>query len=180
LPADSFQTLGVGGALTSPYLRAVVALLLPVALVIASIHVLYGHDQPGDGFTAGVIVSLAIGFKYVVVGFRETRRQMWWFRPISLLALGILLSIVNGVLAIVFSGAFLAPVDYGAMLGLPLPAGVKLSSGFLFEVAIALSVMGSIGLTLDTLGRPAESAEALLKETQPQEEQASVLQLTGD
>ena len=43
-------------------------------MVISICHLLYGHDQPGDGFTAGVITSIGIGFWYVVFGFDETRR----------------------------------------------------------------------------------------------------------
>ena len=39
------------------------------------------------------------------------------------------------------------------MLGLTLPQGMKFSSGFVFEVAIACSVLGSVAYMLDTLGQ---------------------------
>lgn len=155
MPLAIVKTFGIGGARTSPYIRTVTTLLLPVALMIGAIHMLYGHVQPGDGFTAGVIVSLAVGLKYVVFGFEETRRTLWWIRPNKLISVGILIVIINGVVAVALDGAFLAPLDYGAMLNLPLPLNAKLSSGFLFEVAIALAVLGSVTLMLDTLGRPA-------------------------
>jgi multicomponent K+:H+ antiporter subunit A len=163
LPPPTLATQGIGGEVTSIYLRAVANFLLPAALMIAAIHVLYGHDQPGDGFTAGVIVSLAIGLKYVVFGFRETRRRLWWLRPRSIIAIGVLLVMLNGVAGALWQGFFLAPVDYGELLGMAsiLPAGVKLSSGFVFEVAIALAVLGSASLMLDTLGRPAVDVEML-------------------
>ncbi|MDX1613803.1 MAG: hydrogen gas-evolving membrane-bound hydrogenase subunit E [Candidatus Promineifilaceae bacterium] len=161
LPARPDAGFGIGGERASVYIRTVTNLLLPVALVIGAIHMLYGHDQPGDGFTAGVIISLAIGLKYVVFGFRETRRRLWWMRPRRFIASGILLVVINGSLAALLNGYFLAPVDYGALIGLPLPAGVKLSSGFLFEVAIALAVFGGVSLMLDTLGRPAVDVRAL-------------------
>ncbi len=156
-----FPTQGIGGRHTSIYIRSVANILLPVALMIGLIHMLYGHDQPGDGFTAGVIISLAIGLKYVVFGFRETRQRLWWLYPRQIIAVGVLLVILNGAAAILLNGFFLAPVDYGDLLNLPLPAGLKLSSGFLFEVAIALAVLGSVSLMLDTLGRPAVDVEAL-------------------
>ena len=157
----SFITQGVGGEHTSLYIRSVANLLLPIAFMIGAVHVLYGHEQPGDGFTAGVIISLSIGLKYVVFGFRETRRHLWWLRPRVIIVGGILIVTLNGIIAAVLQGSFLAPVDYGALAGLSLPAGIKFSSGFLFEVCIALAVLGSVSLMLDTLGRPAVDVEAL-------------------
>lgn len=168
LAPHPLQTLGIGGFRVSPYIRAMGDILLPVALVIGSIHVLYGHDQPGDGFTAGVIIGLAIGFKYVVFGFQETRRRLWWLRPNILIAIGISIAIVSGAATTIMTGSFLSPVDYGEMLSLPLPTGVKLSSGFLYEIAIALSVLGSVGLMLDTLGRPAVDVDLLAEPPAPE------------
>jgi multicomponent K+:H+ antiporter subunit A len=176
LQPSHLSTLGIGGTPTSPYVGAMANILLPVALVIASVHVIYGHEQPGDGFTAGVIVSLAVGFKYVVFGFKETRRRLWWLRPIDMIVFGILLVIATGIAANVLEGSFLAPVDFGNLIGLPLPKGAKLSSGFLFEVAIASAVLGSMTLILDTLGRPAVDSEQLIEELSSQSNTANELQ----
>ena len=135
-------------------------ILLPVAFVIAAIHMLYGHDRPGDGFTAGVIASLAVGFRYVVFGFSATRSRFSWLKPHRLIATGVLIVIASGLAAMGLEGSFLASANYGDLIGLPLPAGIKLSSGFIFEVAIAFAVLGSVTYMLDTLGRPAVDVEA--------------------
>ena len=173
----SWTSLGISGPRASSYVQVITNLLLPAALMIAAVHIIYGHDQPGDGFTAGVIISLAIGLKYVVFGFRETRRRLPWLRPRQFIAGGVLLVLVNGVYAALSQGYFLAPVDYGALLGLPLPAGVKLSSGFLFELAIALTVLGGVSLMLDTLGRPAVDTD---RQRSAQAESQPVPQAGGD
>ena len=152
---------GIYGLPTSDYVQAMANILLPVAFMIAAIHMLYGHDRPGDGFTAGVIASLAVGFRYVVFGFSETRKQLDWLNPHRLIASGILLVIISGLTAMGREGSFLASADYGKLLGLTLPAGIKFSSGFIFEVAIALAVLGSVTYMLDTLGRPAINEEAI-------------------
>ncbi len=156
-------SFGIGGMPTSTYVQAMANILLPVAFMIAVIHMLYGHDRPGDGFTAGVIASLAVGFRYVVFGFHATRKRYAWLKSHRLIALGILLVIASGMGGYFLEGAFLASVDYGKPIGLPLPKGVKFSSGFVFEVAIALSVLGSVTYMLDTLGRPAIDSEALIE-----------------
>jgi len=120
------------------------------------VHIMYGHDQPGDGFTAGVTVSLALGFWYVVFGYHEVRRRLTWLRPAPFIGGGVLLIVVSGVAAALLTGSFLGHVDFGARLGLPLPRGFNLSTSFLFEVAICLTVLGSATFLLDTLGHPGE------------------------
>jgi multicomponent K+:H+ antiporter subunit A len=152
-------TWGVGGRVTSPLLHGLAYASLPLSLVIAVVHIIYGHDQPGDGFTAGVIISLALGFWYVIFGYEYTKRRLDWVRSMPLIGGGILLAIVAGLAGMLVNGAFLSPVDFGAMLNLPLPAGFNLSTSLLFELAICLAVLGSASYMLDTLGHPGPEDE---------------------
>lgn len=149
-----WRTLGIGGGRTSSFMHLLAYATLPLALVVAVTHLMYGHDQPGDGFTAGVIVSLAVGLCYVVFGYDETRRRLPWLKSGYLIGAGLLLAIANGTLAALIGGSFLNPIDFGERLGLPLPSGFHLSTAFLFEVAICLSVLGSASYIIDTLGHP--------------------------
>jgi len=149
-------TLGVGGQKSSSFLRVLAYVVLPVAMVIGVTDIMYGHNQPGDGFTAGVIVSLAIGFWYIVFGYYETRRHLFWLKTSSFVAAGILLAIVSGILGGVMKGTFFSNVDFGHMLGLPLPEGFHLSTSLIFEAAICLSVLGSVTHMLNTFGHPGE------------------------
>jgi len=154
--APPFPTLGIGGQKPSSFIRVLAYVALPVAMVIGVTDIMYGHDQPGDGFTAGVIISLAVGFWYVVFGYDETRRRLSWLKASPLIAAGILLAIFTGIMAAFINGSFFSNVDFGHMLGLPLPKGFHLSTSFLFELAICLSVLGSVTHMLNTLGHPGE------------------------
>lgn len=147
-------TRGIGGLLTSPLLRAIAYLILPLALIIAVTHIMYGHDQPGDGFTAGTIISLAVGFWYVVFGYNETKQRLTWLRPAPLIGVGLLLALLSATTAALINGAFFSPVDFGRMIGISLPAGFYLSTSFLFEVSICLTVLGGATYMIDTLGHP--------------------------
>ena len=111
-------------------------------MLIAVTHMMYGHNQPGDGFTAGVIISLGVAFWYVVFGYENTKRRLTWLKPTPLIGAGLLLVIASSTAAAFVNGSFFSPVDFGAMLSLPLPAGFSLSSSFLFELAICLAVLG--------------------------------------
>jgi multicomponent K+:H+ antiporter subunit A len=154
--AKLLHTTGIGGQETSSFLHALAYVLLPLAMLIAIVHIIYGHDQPGDGFTAGVIISLALGFWYVIFGYETTKRRLGWVKPTPLIGTGILLAIGAGLAGVLFNGSFLSPVNFGAMLHLPLPAGFYLSTSFLFELAICLAVLGSASYMLDTLGHPGD------------------------
>ncbi|MGC9334553.1 MAG: hydrogen gas-evolving membrane-bound hydrogenase subunit E [Anaerolineae bacterium] len=150
------HTLGIGGPETSAFVHALAYVSLPLSAVIAVVHMMYGHDQPGDGFTGGVIVSLAVGFWYVVFGYYEVRRRLTWLRPPVLIGAGLLLVLTTGAVAALVAGTFLGHVDFGQRLGIPLPAGFSLSTSFLFEVSIFLAVLGGASYMLDSLGHPGE------------------------
>ncbi|MCL4264108.1 MAG: DUF4040 domain-containing protein [Anaerolineae bacterium] len=154
-----FTTRGIGGQRASPFLRAPALAILPVALVIGIVQMMFGHDQPGDGFTAGVVIGLAVALWYVVFGYTETRARLPWLRASELIGSGILLAVLNGGLATWFAGHFLGNVDYGELVGLPLPSGFHISSSFLFEIAICLAVLGSVTHMLNALGHPGEEVD---------------------
>jgi len=143
----------------SPFLNSLTYLTLPFALVLGGTHMMYGHDQPGDGFTAGVIISLAVALWYVVFGYEKTRQRLRWLNPASLIAGGLLLAIGTAIVTGSITGSFFGSFNYGDAIGLPLPAGFYFSSAFLFEVAICLTVLGSMAYMLNTLGHPTGKSE---------------------
>lgn len=151
---DWLNTRGIGGQETSSFLHALAYLSLPISMVIGIVHILYGHDQPGDGFTAGVIISLAIGFWYIIFGFEGVKQRLSWLRPHRLIGAGLLLALATASSAHFLAGTFFGHVDYGSLLGIQLPRGVNFSSSLLFEFSIALAVLGSASLIIDTLGHP--------------------------
>jgi multisubunit Na+/H+ antiporter MnhB subunit len=137
-------------------LRVLARIVLPLAMAISVIHLLYGHDQPGDGFTGGVITSIGIGFWYRIFGYHETRRHLTWLRPSMFIGWGVLLAILAESAALIVEGSFFSNVDFGKMMGINLPSGVHLSTSFLFETAIALSVVGSVVHMFNAMGHPEE------------------------
>jgi multicomponent K+:H+ antiporter subunit A len=156
IPSTQLPTLGIAGRDTSAFVHALAYVSLPLSMVVAVVHMMYGHDQPGDGFTAGVIISLALGFWYVVFGYDDVRQRLTWLRPGLLVGGGLLLVIASAITAALLTGSFLGHFDFGKRWGLPLPSGFYLSTSFLFEVAICLVVLGSATYLLDTLGHPGE------------------------
>jgi multicomponent K+:H+ antiporter subunit A len=150
---------GIDGVRTSPFVHALAYAALPLAFVLAFVQMIYGHDQPGDGFTAGVTLSLAIGFWYVVFGYDQTKQRLHMIRPGLLIGAGILTVMIGSLLPVFLGGTFFSPFDLGHALGLPLPEGFDFSTSFLFEIAICLAVLGAAMFIIDTLGHPERDLE---------------------
>ncbi len=159
------EPTGSFGLPTSPFLHLLAYALLPLAVILAMTHLLFGHDQPGDGFTAGIIISLAISSWYIIFGYNAIKSKLSWLKPVRFIAIGVGIAFVNSLPGFLWGNGrgeglkgFFAPVDYGALLRISeiLPAGVVLGNGLVFEIAICLVVMGASVLILDNLGHPAE------------------------
>jgi len=157
-------TRGIGGRRASPMIQMTAQLSLPISMMIAATHIMYGHDQPGDGFTAGVIVGLAISFWYIVFGYHEAQQRLRWSRPIPLIGLGLLFGIVNALVPMLLGKEIFSHVDYGKLLNLPTPHGFSLSTALFFELAICLSVLGGVMAVLNALGHPTDQEQ---EETYP-------------
>ena len=159
------EPTGSFGLPTSPFLHLLAYALLPLAVILAMTHLIFGHDQPGDGFTAGIIISLAISSWYIIFGYNAIKSKLAWLKPVRFIAIGVGIAFVNSLPGFLWGNGrgeglkgFFAPVDYGALLRISeiLPAGVVLGNGLVFEIAICLVVLGASVLILDNLGHPAE------------------------
>jgi multicomponent K+:H+ antiporter subunit A len=148
------RTFGIHGLPTSSFIHALAYAALPIATTIAVVHMIYGHERPGDGFTAGVILSLAVGFWYIVFGYQTTRMRLFWLRAAPLTAAGLLLAVITASLGWLINGVWLSHVDFARMWNLTLPEGVGLTTSFLFEIAVFLTVLGSTTYIINTLGHP--------------------------
>jgi multicomponent K+:H+ antiporter subunit A len=161
-----FTTLGIGGQPLSPFIRTTAFVALPISIMLAFTQIMYGHDQPGDGFTAGVIISLAIALWYVVYGYEEARRRLPWLHSTFFIAAGILLAIITGLTAMAISGNFLGNIDFTAGWTF-LPKGFHISTSFLLELAICLAVLGGATHMLSTLGHPEDEEQSITNGQEP-------------
>lgn len=133
----------------TPLTRLGTTLILPFAMFISFLNILYGGSGPGDGFSAGVISGLAVALWFVVFGYLETRARLWWLRPGRLVVSGLTLALLNAGLGLVFSTGFFAPSGLDISL-----AGLHLTSALLFEFAIFLTVFGGVTMIISAIAHP--------------------------
>ena len=125
-----------------------VQLLLPVAAVFALYLLLRGHDEPGGGFVAGLVIAIAFIAQYMVGGTRwvESRTDLQLTRWI---ALGLLTALVTGLGAMALSHPFLT--THTVHVALPGLGLLHLPSAAIFDVGVFAVVVGSTLLLLTAL-----------------------------
>ncbi|WP_437596162.1 monovalent cation/H+ antiporter subunit A [Sorangium sp. So ce590] len=142
---------------------AVIArLLLPVSFLVAAHFLLRGHNEPGGGFVAGLVVAIAMLMQYMVSGalWLEARARL---RPVRWIAVGLLLGTTTGLGALAVGYPFLT--THTAHVRLPLVGEVHLPSATFFDLGVFAVVVGATLLTLTALAhqslrahrRPAQS-----------------------
>lgn len=123
-------------------------LILPVALVVAMHLLLRGHNEPGGGFVAGLVVAIAFLLQYVVAGTQwvETRARLL---PTRWIGIGVLLAAATGLGALALGYPFLT--THTAHVTLPLIGPVHLPSAAVFDVGVFAVVVGATLLILTAL-----------------------------
>ena len=125
-----------------------VRLLLPVALVVSMYLFMRGHNQPGGGFVAGLVMSVAFILQYMVAGTQWVEAKMS-LRPLRWMGTGLLCATLTGVGALLFGYPFLT--THTAHLHLPLLGDIHIASALFFDIGVFTVVVGSTLLILTAL-----------------------------
>ncbi len=130
-------------------------LLLPLALLVGCYIFLRGHNQPGGGFIAALVFSIAILLQYLASGFDWTdeRRR---FGEHRLIGLGVLVAVATGLGSLLFGAPFLSS-SFG-YFHLPLVGEFELATAMLFDLGVALVVVGAVLMALAQLSHVAQRA----------------------
>ncbi|MEK9804557.1 MAG: hydrogen gas-evolving membrane-bound hydrogenase subunit E, partial [Curvibacter sp.] len=100
-----------------------VRLLLPIAWVFAFYLFMRGHNEPGGGFVAGLVVAIAFIAQYMVAGTHWVEDQLR-LQPPRWIALGLLVALLTGLGSLWFAHPFLT--THTAHLTLPLLGEIHL------------------------------------------------------
>ncbi|ACE84788.1 monovalent cation/H+ antiporter subunit A [Cellvibrio japonicus] len=137
-----------------PILVVLSRILLPLALMVSAYIFLRGHNQPGGGFIAGLITSVALILQYVCSGSDwVSQRLPLEYRRLSVL--GVLIAAVTGLASWVFGYPFLTSTF--THVHWPLVGEFELASAMAFDTGVYITVVGATLLMLAQLGRLAQT-----------------------
>ncbi|MBR0670415.1 monovalent cation/H+ antiporter subunit A [Neoroseomonas soli] len=123
-------------------------LIFPVMLTVAVFLLLRGHDLPGGGFSAGMVVAIAIILQYMIGGTDWTERRLRLL-PQLWVGVGLLLATGTGLAAWFFGRPFLT--TYFAYAELPVIGRIPTASALLFDIGVFALVVGATLLMLVAL-----------------------------
>ncbi|NJJ57598.1 monovalent cation/H+ antiporter subunit A [Pseudomonas sp. B14(2022)] len=126
-----------------------VRLLLPIALVVSFYLFMRGHNQPGGGFVAGLVMSVAFILQYMVAGTQWVEAQMS-LRPMRWMGFGLFSATLTGIGALFVGYPFLTTHTWH--FSLPLLGDIHIASALFFDVGVYAMVVGSTLLMLTALG----------------------------
>ena len=144
MPSHQASTQG-----TPLMLQVVARWVLPFALLMSVYLFLRGHNQPGGGFIAGLVLALALLLQHMASGgggpVHDHRRLM---------AAGLLLAVATGLASLGWGAPFLTSTyDYPWLPGV---GGVPLASASAFDLGVYAVVVGATMVMLLGLARLAQ------------------------
>jgi multicomponent K+:H+ antiporter subunit A len=134
----------------SLFLALVARLLLPLAVLVSLYLFLRGHNAPGGGFIAGLVLALALILQYVANGQQWVEQRLRTdFR--AWIGCGLLTAGAAGVGSWIFGAPFLTSTY--AYWTLPVLGALPLASAVVFDLGVYLTVVGATMLALASIGR---------------------------
>jgi multicomponent K+:H+ antiporter subunit A len=122
--------------------------MLPLVLMVGAYIFLRGHNLPGGGFIAGLVVSIGFILQYMASGFAWAQRQMRIGYD-AMIGAGVLIAAATGLAPMLLGYPFLTSA-FGYFT-LPVVGQFELASAMLFDAGVFLAVLGAVMLALANL-----------------------------
>ena len=130
---------------------------MPVVLMVGFYIFLRGHNDPGGGFIAGLVVSIAVVMQYMASGFGWASARLRYPYH-GIIGTGVLIAGLTGVGSWFFGKPFLTS-DF-TYVRIPPFNEFELATAALFDVGVFLAVVGAVMLSLESFSRLARRAHS--------------------
>ena len=124
--------------------------MLPVVMLVGFYIFLRGHNDPGGGFIAGLVVSIGVVMQYMASGFNWTTARLRYPYH-GIIGAGVLIAGLTGIGSWFVAKPFLTS-DF-TYVRIPPFNEFELATAALFDLGVFLAVVGAVMLTLESLSR---------------------------
>ncbi len=149
-----------------------VRLLLPLAAMVSVYLFMRGHNEPGGGFVAGLVMSVALLLQYIVSGTQWVEAHLH-LAPRRWMATGMLCALATGMGSLAFGYPFMT--THTAHLHLPWLGDVHVASALFFDIGVFTLVVGATILMLIALAHQSVRAHRRLEAEEDDEEPTILL-----
>ncbi|MCQ0094062.1 monovalent cation/H+ antiporter subunit A [Roseovarius sp. M141] len=129
--------------------------IMPIVLLVGLHIFLRGHNDPGGGFIAGLIVSIAVVMQYMASGFSWASARLRYPYH-GVIGAGVLVAGLTGMGSWFFGMPFLTS-DF-TYVRIPPFEKFELATAALFDLGVFLAVVGAVMLSLESFSRLARRA----------------------
>jgi multisubunit Na+/H+ antiporter MnhB subunit len=119
-------------------LQTATRVLVPIQLAFSLYLLWRGHNEPGGGFIAGLVVSSALGLLALAFSPGAAKRLLR-VPPGQLVGAGMLVALFSGAVGILAGDGFLT----GQWVAIGVPFHIKLGTPLLFDAGVYLVVIGA-------------------------------------
>lgn len=129
--------------------------MMPVVLMVGFYIFLRGHNEPGGGFIAGLVVSIAVVMQYMASGFGWASARLRYPYH-GVIGAGVLIAGLTGIGSWFVAKPFLTS-DF-TYVRIPPFQEFELATAALFDLGVFLAVVGAVMLSLESFSRLARRA----------------------
>jgi len=145
---------------SSPILDTTLRWLIVLLAMVSFFLLLRGHNEPGGGFSAGLLAASAIIIMTIAYG-ADAGRKLLYFHPLSYISVGLIVAVIAGI--------FNLDVAFMRSIWITIPLGfstVKFGSPLLFDLGVYILVLGVVSLFVLEI----ESAQNISEDDEKKEE----------
>lgn len=124
-------------------------IMFPLTLTVSFFLFLRGHNAPGGGFVAGLVLAVPLLMQYVMQGAASVESR-FGFDYVRCIGVGLLVAGLGGVAPLALGHSFLTSGH--VVWNLPLIGDLELTSAMVFDTGVYLVVFGGAMLILSMLG----------------------------
>ena len=124
--------------------------MMPIVMLVGFYIFLRGHNEPGGGFIAGLVVSIGVVTQYMASGFSWTTARLRYPYH-GVIGAGVLIAGLTGIGSWFVSKPFLTS-DF-TYVRIPPFNEFELATALFFDLGVFLAVVGAVMLALESLSR---------------------------
>lgn len=119
-------------------------------IIFATVALLRGHNHPGGGFIAGLLISLATVYHSFAFNFKSQRTKRAT-APERYIVMGLSIIILSVLPSVLTKAPFMSGIWFS--LNVPFLGELKIGTPFLFDIGVFFAVIGVVLLFFFSLNR---------------------------